>query len=200
MLLSSAKMKDKLRKLCDGQHEHEVLEGNRTKKAQQWPKELCQAILEGALAELKSQVICHAFPAEFEIEDNETTGHLDGVQDLDDIAEQVHKRRRIDFDALDTEEDHEQGQDAAVEVLLHEKERQRKQKWLKISREQRVAIRRIHQMMGHCSNQALVRMLVCLWQRKRSLKQLSISVVRVAMRSRVMNDPAQYDQPIHVIR
>lgn len=159
MLLSSAKMKDKLRKLCDGQHEHEVLEGNRTKKAQQWPKELCQAILEGALAELKSQVICHAFPAEFEIEDNETTGHLDGVQDLDDIAEQVHKRRRIDFDALDTEEDHEQGQDAAVEVLLHEKERQRKQKWLKISREQRVAIRRIHQMMGHCSNQALVRML-----------------------------------------
>eukprot|EP00913_Durusdinium_trenchii_P001833 g1699.t1 len=136
-----------------------VLEGNRTKKAQQWPKELCQAILEGALAELKSQVICHAFPAEFEIEDNETTGHLDGVQDLDDIAEQVHKRRRIDFDALDTEEDHEQGQDAAVEVLLHEKERQRKQKWLKISREQRVAIRRIHQMMGHCSNQALVRML-----------------------------------------
>ena len=145
--------------LYDGLHHHEQLEGNKTKKAQQWPQQLCKAILESALEEMKSQVIRHAFPAEFEMEERQGTGYMDGVHDLDDVAEQVHKRRRIDLNALDTEEDHEQSQDRVVNDLLHQKEKLRKEKWLKISRDERIAIRRLHQMMGHCSNQALVRML-----------------------------------------
>ena len=159
MLMSSAKMKQKLSTLCDGSHWHEHLEGNKTKKAEQWPKPLRQAIIQGALEEMKSQVIQNAFPAEYEIEANEGTDYLDGIEDVDDIAEQVHKRRRVDLNALDTEEDYEQNNDSSVEELLHDKEKIRKQKWLKISREQRIAVRRLRQMMGHCSNQALVRML-----------------------------------------
>ena len=61
--------------------------------------------------------------------------------------------------ALDTEEDYEQQKDEEIEKFVHQKERERKEKWLKIPREQRVAIRRLHQMMGHCSVQSLVRML-----------------------------------------
>ena len=159
MLLSSARMKARLCALCDGQHHHEQLEGNKTRKAQQWPQQLCKAILESALEEMKSQVIRHAFPAEFEMEEREGADYMDGIHDLDDVAEQVHKRRRIDLNALDTEEDHEQSQDRVVDDLLRQKEKLRKEKWLKISREERIAVRRLHQMMGHCSNQALVRML-----------------------------------------
>ena len=159
MLLSSAKMKERLRARCDGQHPHEHLEGNKTKKAEQWPTELCKAIIHGALDEMKAQIIQHAFPAEHEMETNEGMDTLDGIQDLDDVAEHVHKRRRVDLNALDTEEDYEQGHDPSVEEVIHEKEKARKSQWLKISREKRIAIRRLHQMMGHCSNQALVRML-----------------------------------------
>lgn len=67
MLLSSAKMKEKLSKLCDGSHWREHLEGNKTKKAEQWPKLVCQAIFQGALEDMKSQAIQNAFPAEYEI-------------------------------------------------------------------------------------------------------------------------------------
>eukprot|EP00435_Cladocopium_sp_Y103_P000814 s912_g1.t1 len=40
-----------------------------------------------------------------------------------------------------------------------EKERDRREGWLQIPKDQRVALRRLHSMMGHCSNSALVRML-----------------------------------------
>ena len=153
MLLSSAKMKERLRAGCDGQRPHEHLEGNKTKNA------FCKAIIHGALDEMKAQITQRAFPAEHEIEANEGMDTLDGIQDLDDVAEQVHKRRRVDLNALDMEEDYEQSHDPNLYEILHEKEKARKSQWLKISREKRIAIRRLRQMMGHCSNQALVRML-----------------------------------------
>ena len=46
MLLSSGEMKKYLTTRCDKNHDHEQLEGGqRTKKAQQWPEDLCFAIL-----------------------------------------------------------------------------------------------------------------------------------------------------------
>lgn len=62
MLLSSARMKERLCALCDGLHPHEQLEGNKTKKSQQWPQLLRKAILESALEEMKSRVIQRATP------------------------------------------------------------------------------------------------------------------------------------------
>ena len=46
-----------------------------------------------------------------------------------------------------------------VQDMLMEQEQKRRQEWLKISREKRLAIRRLHNMTGHCSVPALVRML-----------------------------------------
>ena len=89
-------------------------------------------------------------PAEFGIEEREGTGYMDGTRDLEDIAGQVRKKRHVDFNALDTEEDHEQAQDRALDDLLRDKEKIRKEKWLKISRDERIAVRRWH----HGSNQA----------------------------------------------
>ena len=45
------------------------------------------------------------------------------------------------------------------EELIAQKELDRRQGWLQISKDQRVAVRRLHTMMGHCSNQALIRLL-----------------------------------------
>ena len=152
-------MKHELSQLCDGSHPHSTLEGGKTKKAQQWPVGLCDAILKGATNELKNQVMRFAFPAEFGIEDHDGTEQLDGIHDLQDLAEPPMKRPRIDLNELDKEEDYEQMVEPEVDDLIHQKEKIRRENWTKISREKRVAIRRLHQMMGHCSTAALIRML-----------------------------------------
>ena len=159
LLLSSACMKERLAVLCDGSHHHEHLEGSNTKKAQQWTPEFCKAILDSAVEEMQSQIMKYAFPAEFEMEEREALESFDGIHRMSDLADPPAKRRRMDLNELDTEEDYEQNVTSPTHDLLHEKERLRKQKWLAIPRDQRVAIRRLHQMMGHCSVQALVRML-----------------------------------------
>ena len=49
LTLSSHYMKRRLNRLCDHSHEHQPLEGNqRTHFAQQWPYELCYAVVVGA--------------------------------------------------------------------------------------------------------------------------------------------------------
>lgn len=158
LLLSSASMKQALDRRCDGQHVHEHLAGGKTKKAQQWPEDLCRQMIAGALDEMRLQVINFAFPAELELEDHEASGSLDAITSAQDIAESPMKRRKIDLNELDTEEDFEQGS-RVEDALLHQKELDRRKNWLKLDRSKRVAIRRLHNMMGHCSTQALVRML-----------------------------------------
>ena len=88
MLLSSSKMKSRLQQLCDGSHLHDPLEGNKTKKAQQWREKLCREIIAGALDELKSQIMMQAFPAEYQMESQQEEGMLDGICGTDDVANQ----------------------------------------------------------------------------------------------------------------
>ena len=158
LLMSSKRMKQFFDRRCDGQHQHQQLEGGRTKKAQQWPEDLCRQMIEGALDEMRLQVVNFAFPAEMEMEEQEASGTLDAIHTAQDIAESPMKRRKIDLNELDNEEDFEQGTNVE-DALLHQKEVDRRKEWLKLERPKRVAIRRLHNMMGHCSTQALVRML-----------------------------------------
>ncbi len=79
LLLSSKSMKQSLDRRCDGQHVHQPLEGGKTKKAQQWPEDLCRQMIEGALDEMRLQVINFAFPAEMELEEHEASGSLDAI-------------------------------------------------------------------------------------------------------------------------
>ena len=160
LMVSSVKMKQRLSRRCDGQHYHERLEGgNLTKRAQQWPHELCVEILESAIEEMRSQVLSFAFPAEAEIEDAESAGPMDGILEAQDIAESPMKRRRVDQGEVEREESMEERSEVAEDRLLHLKEAKRKESWLRLPKEKRVAIRRLHAMMGHCSNAALIRML-----------------------------------------
>lgn len=65
-------------------------------------------------------------------------GPLDGVHGPEDVEEMPAKRRRIDLDELDWEEDYEEQQVDRSEELV-------------ISKDQRVALRRPHAMVGRCS-------------------------------------------------
>ena len=160
LMVSSARMKERLSKRCDGQHYHERLEGgNLTKKSQQWPHQLCVEILESAIEEMRSQVLSFAFPAEAEIEETESAGPMDGILEAQDIAESPMKRRKIDQAEVEREESIEEKAEVSEDRLLHLKEARRKENWLRLPKEKRVAIRRLHAMMGHCSNAALIRML-----------------------------------------
>ena len=47
----------------------------------------------------------------------------------------------------------------AEDEIMHHKERERKDKWLRLNKDKRIAVRRLHAMMGHCSGAALTRML-----------------------------------------
>ena len=145
MLLSSKEMKRHLQKQCDGSHEHEPLEGGqRTKRAQQWPEELCRAIVHGALEEMRRQVMKVGFAAEYELEEMQEHGTLDGIHSMDDVEEPAAKRQRINLEELDREEDYEEMQLSKEDELVAQKEKDRREGWLKISRDQRVALRRLH--------------------------------------------------------
>ena len=160
LLASSAKMKERLSRRCDGQHFHErLVGGNLTKRSQQWPLDFCVEMLEGAIEEMRSQVLNFAFPAEAEMEDAENAGPMDGILDSQDIAESPMKRRRLDHPEVEREEAMEEKAEVSEDRLLHLKEAKRKESWLRLPKEKRVAIRRLHAMMGHCSNAALIRML-----------------------------------------
>ena len=171
MLLSSSKMKERLQVTCDHLQDHIPLEGgNLTKKAQEWPKKLCQEILRGAVEEMKNLVLKVAFPAEYEEEGREASGPMDGIHSSLDVEESAAKRRRIDLDELSREEDFEQLSLPTEQEIVHQKEKKRKTEWQKISREQRVALRRLHGMMGHCSNSALIRMLKASMAKKEAIE------------------------------
>ena len=98
----------------------------------------------GAVEEMKNQVMKVAFATEEAQEDQEEMGPLDGVHGPEDVEEMQAKRRRIDLSELDREEDYEeQPVDKADEYITY-KEKVRRENWLKISKDQRVALRRLH--------------------------------------------------------
>ena len=109
VLLSSGEMKKHLTTCCDKSHQHEPLEGGqRTKKAQQWPEELCFSILFGTQEEMRKQVLQVGFNVEYEQEEREKQGPLDAINSMEDVSEMPWKRRKIDLQELDREEDYEE--------------------------------------------------------------------------------------------
>jgi len=150
-------MKEELSELCDGSHIHQPLEGNLTKQAEHWPEELCHRVLRGAMRELQSQALSMAFPVEQVAEEREEVGCLDAIHDSRDLEESPMKKQKIDHDEIQREEFFEEMTDE--DKMLHQKERDRKAKWLKLNKEKRIALRRLHAMMGHCSVATMTRML-----------------------------------------
>ena len=101
-----------------------------------------------------------AFPVEEVMEQHEEFGSLDGVHSEQDLAPMI-KRRRLDHEEVEREEKiMEEAAMTKVDDMVMERERKRKEGWLQLPKEKRLAIRRLHTMTGHCSNAALQRMLI----------------------------------------
>ena len=162
-LTASRPVKERLGVRCSGNHLHQVLEGGqRTKRSQEWTPELCTAILDGFLEELEDRTAHAAFFQEsIEEQDHEEEIHLgtlDAVQDDRDFA--LPKDLRPDH----LREDELQRQEALEEkpIALGEEmemEQTRRQKWLRIPRPTRLALRRLHTMTGHSTNSAMIQLL-----------------------------------------
>eukprot|EP00435_Cladocopium_sp_Y103_P032824 s1828_g8.t1 len=103
------------------------------------------------------QTLSLAFPVEQVAEDREELGSLGAIHNSRDLEESPMKKRKVDHEEVQREESFEELTDE--DKMLHQKERDRKAKWLKLSKEKRIAVRRLHAMMGHCSVATMTRML-----------------------------------------
>ena len=162
LLLSSHYMKQHLCRRCDHSHDHQQLEGrSRTRVAEQWPQELCHAIVLGAYEELMYGTLHQAFPVEEIFETHEEMGELDAVHSEQDLAPQT-KKRRVDPQEIEREELilEQSVRENRTDQLVMAQEDKRRRGWLTLPKEKRLAIRRLHTMTGHCSTMALRRMLI----------------------------------------
>ena len=159
-LTATDQVNNNLSKRCNWEHVRSPLEGsNKTKRAQVWPRRLCEVILKGFISELEERSLFSAFAGEFstEIEEEETPlGQLDAIYDEKDVSKSTivtAKTTEEEIQRLESiEEDTTLGDSTSLEAT-------RRQKWLKADRAIRVALRRLRSMTGHCSTSAMVQLL-----------------------------------------
>ena len=136
-------------KRCRRDHVHQPLEGSnqygrRTLQAARWTNAFCRAVLKGILLDLQG-LLQVAFSGEAVIEElEETPGFLDAIHGPEGLEKEVELHEGMD--AIERETD-------------PEAEKLRRREWLKISKEERIGIRRLHHMTSHASKPQLQRML-----------------------------------------
>lgn len=160
-LTASAAVKRNVNLRCPGDHWHQQLEGgSRTKHAQEWPKKLCKAIIDGFLEEMHTRTVYAAFEdAHHEEQLHETNydlGSFDYIHDEKDMGRFGSTSAVVDERELHRQEMLEE---KPPDTDVMEVEAERKRKWLRAPREVRVALRRLHCMLGHSSNSTMVQML-----------------------------------------
>ena len=156
-------LKRKLSSRCPGEHYHQVLEGgDRCRRAQDWPRELCVAIVEGFMEAMDNNYTKAAFPAEADIEENpdfNTLSTIDGIYDDHDLAAIDNtnpEARRLDEQM---EIEREEGPPPPHKALESDALRERRRRWRELPYTQRVALRRLHTMTGHASSSSMKRLL-----------------------------------------
>ncbi len=146
--------------LCPGDHEHQPLEGSnskgpRTRQAARWTRKFCQTIIKGIQEDLNTSVNVAFMAAEREealLEESQQP--IDGVlspEDLGTARPTIQEAER----SLEAEENLE-------EIRRSEEpdfEKHRRNEWLKIPKQERVGIRRLHTMTSHATRPQLQRML-----------------------------------------
>ncbi|CAE7548535.1 unnamed protein product, partial [Symbiodinium necroappetens] len=126
----------------------------RARLAAKWPDQLCEAVLQGVFEDLQELNCAVASAVEEGQELSEELGTLDALHRPEDEIDvpmppplQPHELQR------------EEVLEEASEPQQAEGEKERKRKWLRLERNQRLAIRRLHHMTGHASNESMMRML-----------------------------------------
>ncbi|CAE7699666.1 unnamed protein product [Symbiodinium sp. CCMP2592] len=118
-----------------------------------WATTLCDSLVEAAYEELVSLSSSVVFAAEDEAEEHEEFGPIDAINQSEDEGDLLPP-------PVSTEEvRREEGLEEDQEAGQPEFEKERRRKWLLLERPKRLALRRLHQMTGHASNEAMARML-----------------------------------------
>ncbi|CAE7367988.1 RE1 [Symbiodinium necroappetens] len=151
ILTSSRAIKREIPRECQGQHWHH--EGPAQLLAS-WPSQLAHEILEAVACELQDLNCSMVFAAEEETEEQEEFGMIDGVHRDEDLGDPLPSPENSHEMSREERLDEEPPPEAQPDF-----EKVRKQKWLAIPRNKRLAIRRLHHMTGHASNSAMIRML-----------------------------------------
>ena len=144
---------------CSGDHEHEPLEGNnsrgaRTRQAAKWTSRMCRRIIRGVQIDLENAVST-AFAGEAMQEAMEEEPHaLDEIYGEEDLpsAKPTAKEAEVDLAREEALEDQERLEEPEAEKI-------RRRMWTKLSRKERIGIRRLHVMTSHATRPQMQRML-----------------------------------------
>ena len=148
-------------KLCTGDHQHQPLEGrncygSRCYQAGRYTRKFCGHIVKGVQRDLEDK-LCMAFHAESMVEDleerEEPTPTFDAIKTEEDVAGGLVR----------SEKEKEVNQEEDMELLDKEAdpegEKLRKAEWRKLSRVERIGVRRLHHMTSHGTRNQMARML-----------------------------------------
>ena len=176
---NSPKLKRALGILCDGLHMHQQIMGSnsyglRSQQKAEWPVTMCRIILGAIVKELKDRTSFYAFPAEVAVEENlekgpvdhvdedaadaptlsghskpsgdapMSSGHTGGIDDGDEpegqtVGSKLSKAAEREMELLDS----------LKLVGFPNSEQARREAWMKLPREARASIRRLHISIGH---------------------------------------------------
>ena len=145
---------------CTGDHEHQPLEGSnskgpRTRQAARWTPKFCRKIIRGIQDDLNLSVK-RAFMAENREEtlEEESRQPLDAVVNPEDLG----TSRPTEAEA----ERSFQAEESLEEIRRIEEpdfEKHRRNEWLRLPKQERIGIRRLHAMTSHATRPQLQRML-----------------------------------------
>ena len=146
-------------KTCSGGHEHQSLEGSnsrgsRTRQAAKWTSRFCKAVIQGVQKDLQ-EMIGTTFASEAAAEDQEEEPHpLDEVYDEQDLGSARPSPPQAELDLV-----REENLEGIQRVEEPQSEQLRREAWLRISKQERIGIRRLHVMTSHATKPQMQRML-----------------------------------------
>ena len=150
-----------LNKRCSGDHEHQPLEGSnaygkRTEQASKWTTPFCRGVLQGAAKQWEADMSQVAFVVEDQTERVlHETEPFDEVYDKNDLGPGLPQGQ----EAQEQEYQRLEGYEETLREAEPNEEKVRKSEWMKLSREERVSVRRLHHMTSHASRPQMQRML-----------------------------------------
>ena len=146
---------------CCGGHEHQPLEGSnaygkRTEQAAQWTTKFCRTILLGAARQWEADLSRVAFTAEDQAEKSmQELEPFDEIYETNDLGPGLPQGK----EAQEHEYQRLEGYEEIHREAEPNEEKIRKTEWMKLTREERVSVRRLHHMTSHATRPQLQRML-----------------------------------------
>eukprot|EP00435_Cladocopium_sp_Y103_P032430 s1165_g8.t1 len=145
--------------LCPGHHQHQPLEGNniygsRCTQAGRYTVRFSKKVLQGMQQDLQDQMCCAFFNEEL-IEDAEEAHDGETLDAIHTSADLGHNTK----ESIEETVEHEEMLEQLDKEADPESEKTRREEWRKLTKAERVGIRRLHHMTSHATKPQMMRML-----------------------------------------